>query len=210
MILIINICYEKLHDYEFVKPIEDILKKENIDFESYHYKQLTKDILNRAKKIIICGTSLKDEEYLDNFAKTGLAKMDHEKNKTKFFRREQQLQKFSLEEIEKFEWIKNIEKPIFGICAGIQIIGLVFGGELKKNKEIGSIKINFDKEFFGLIDGREVYALHNNCINFSKDFEIYAKNKNCIQAVKHKDEEIYGTLFHPEVRNKDLIKKFCG
>ena len=28
--------------------------------------------------------------------------------------------------------------------------------------------------------------------------------------VKHKDREIYGVLFHPEVRQKDLIVRFCS
>ncbi|MBI2004350.1 hypothetical protein HYS72_02700 [Candidatus Pacearchaeota archaeon] len=67
MILIINICKEKLHYFEFVKPIEDILRKENIEYQTIYYKKLTdKELLNKKlEKIIICGTSLKDNEYLN-------------------------------------------------------------------------------------------------------------------------------------------------
>jgi len=38
-----------------------------------------------------------------------------------------------------------------GICAGMQIIGLLYGSRLKKNTEIGQIRIKFQKEFLGLI-----------------------------------------------------------
>ena len=55
--LIINICKEPLHYYEFVKPIEDIVKEKAI-----HYKDV-KDI-SKEDYIIICGTSLRDNDYL--------------------------------------------------------------------------------------------------------------------------------------------------
>ena len=66
MILIISICKEKLHELEFVKPIEDILKNNNAKFATKHYSKISKADLQRADKIIICGTSLKDNEYLQN------------------------------------------------------------------------------------------------------------------------------------------------
>jgi len=65
MILLINICKEKLHELEFVKPIENILNKNKIEFQTKHYKKISKDDLN-ADKIVICGTSLKDKEYLED------------------------------------------------------------------------------------------------------------------------------------------------
>jgi len=176
MILIINLCKEQLHYYEFVKPIEDILQKNKIEFLTKHYSKITEGDLHKADKIIICGTSLKDNTFL--------------------------------EEIDNFTWLKKINKPVFGICAGMQIIGLIFDGKLKKQKEIGLEKIKFTKDFLGFIGEKQVYTLHNNYIEFSKDFEVFAKTKNCAQAIKHKHKEIYGTLFHPEVRNYELIKQF--
>jgi GMP synthase (glutamine-hydrolysing) len=52
------------------------------------------------------------------------------------------------------------------------------------------------------------YELHNYKINPSNTFEILARSKKCIQGIKHKEKEIYGLLFHPEVRNKDIIRRF--
>jgi len=178
MILIINICKEKLHYFEFVKPVLDILEKNKISYLTKHYLDLEDDDLNKADKVIICGTSLFDNGFIKN--------------------------------IDRFLWIKNFKNPIMGICGGMQIIGLVFGGRLKKKTEIGFYYEDFKKEFLGLFREQEVYHLHNYYIDFYKlkEFEIYSENK-VIQAVKHWDKEIYGVLFHPEVRQKSLIRNFC-
>lgn len=175
MILVINVCSEKLHYFEFVKPIEDILKRNKVSFFMKHYLELTKKDLVKADKIIICGTSLKDNVFI--------------------------------EEIEKFVWIKDFEKPLLGICAGMQIIGLVYGGKLKKHLEMGYFYEEFVEEFLGMKGKTEVYHLHNNYINFSDEFMIFNKGK-VVQVIKHKLKEIYGVLFHPEVRNKETILEF--
>lgn len=177
-VLVINVCKEKLHYYEFVKPIESILIKNNISFFVKSYKDLGKKDLEIASSVIICGTSLKDFGY--------------EKN------------------IGKFEWIKEFDKPVLGICAGMQIIGLVFGGKEKTKTEIGFYFENFKKNFLGLIGKQEVYHLHNSSVNFKKlkNFEIFSENSGIIQAVEHKEKEIYGVLFHPEVRQRELILSF--
>ena len=64
MILIVNVCKEKLHYYEFIKPIEEILKKNEIKFVTKHYKDISKSDLKECEKIIICGTSLRDNQFL--------------------------------------------------------------------------------------------------------------------------------------------------
>src|SRR3972149_4178471 len=43
----------------------------------------------------------------------------------------------TLSQPEKFEWIKTCGKPILGICAGMQTIGLVFGLRRKGTPGIG-------------------------------------------------------------------------
>jgi len=64
-LLIISTCKEKLLELEFVKPIERILTQNNIPFTIKHYTKLTPKHLNNADKIIISGTSLNDEDYLN-------------------------------------------------------------------------------------------------------------------------------------------------
>lgn len=161
MILLVNICKEKLHFYEFVRPIEDILIRNKIKCFIRYYTCVIKKDLEKADKIIICGTSLRDNEFLNN--------------------------------IKDFNWIKNYKKPILGICGGSHVIGLSLGKKLKKQKEIGLKKIKFKGEFLGIGGERNVYHLHE----FYTLPEVF------------KEKNLYATLFHPEVRNKEIIVNFC-
>jgi GMP synthase (glutamine-hydrolysing) len=175
MILVIDVCKEKLHYLEFVKPVEDVLKKNRTKYFTKHYKNIRDSDLKKAKKIIICGTSLKDFEYSKH--------------------------------LKDFRWIKNFDKPILGICAGMQITSEIFGGKIKKQTEIGYYFENFKKDFLSLNEEHEVYHLHNCYATLPKDFEQFTDGK-IPQAIKHKTKDIYGVLFHPEVRNKKLIEEF--
>jgi len=69
MILIISTNKEKMHFYEFIKPVGDILIKNKIKGFIRHYSCLTKKDLQKATKIIITGTSLKDNEFLKDIKK---------------------------------------------------------------------------------------------------------------------------------------------
>ena len=84
----------------------------------------------------------------------------------------------------------------------MHVLHLIYGGKKHKDKKIGQVKITFNKEFLGLKGTKEVYNLHQYFID-SKEFNIYNK-----QYSKHKTKPFYGTLFHPEVRNKELITTF--
>ena len=54
----------------------------------------------------------------------------------------------------------------------------------------------------------KAYALHNYSVERSQTFEALAESAKCIQAIKHKQKNIYGVLFHPEVRNQEILKCF--
>ncbi len=67
-VLVIDINYEKLHSLEYVRPIENILKENNSNYEIKNYKEEIE--LNKYSHIIISGTSLKNfayEKHLDKF-----------------------------------------------------------------------------------------------------------------------------------------------
>jgi GMP synthase (glutamine-hydrolysing) len=114
-------------------------------------------------------------------------------------------------EKKDFSWIQKFDKPLLGICAGFQIICESYGFKTKKGIEIGLKNISFDKNFLGLEGNKQVYCLHNNVIEkdakFAKEFGVYSNSKH-IQAIKKNTHPIYGTLFHPEVRNKKVIENF--
>ncbi len=180
-VLVISTCKEKLHELEFVKPLETILINEKIEYSTKHYLKINKEDLISCSKIIVCGTSLKDNEFCKK------------------------------ENFKSFEWIKRFDRPLLGICAGMQIMGLIFEGELKKGTEIGFFKESFTSDFLSLKGDAEVYHLHNNYLNHDSlvEFKVFSKNKKeIVQAIKHKSKSFYGVLFHPEVRNKNLILEF--
>ena len=78
---------------------------------------------------------------------------------------------------EKFQWLKETEKPVLGICAGMETIGVVFGARLVKCLEIGmtpiiSLRDNplFSADF-------KAYSLHSYCVEASEEFEVWAKSR---------------------------------
>jgi len=113
-----------------------------------------------------------------------------------------------LQEPEKFAWIKQADKPVLGICAGIEAIGLVFGLRLIRSLEIGMTQMATLKENPLFSGAFKAYSLHNYAVEPSADFEVLAESAYCVQAIKHRQKPIYGVLFHPEVRNQDILKRF--
>lgn len=63
--LLISTCENRLSEREFVNPISRIIG----DFhEILHYTQCTNNNVSYFDKIIICGTSLKDNSYIENLS----------------------------------------------------------------------------------------------------------------------------------------------
>jgi len=116
----------------------------------------------------------------------------------------------TLDQTARFTWLKDCGKPVLGICAGMQTIGLVFGGIVKKCREIGMTEIATSKENPLFSSTFKVYALHNYALVPSAEFEVLAESANCVHAIKHKHKDVYGVLFHPEVRNKDVVERFIS
>ena len=178
--LVIDLNFKKnsLGFYEFVLPLLSIAKNFG-KCKVKHYSEISPDELKKDYEIILLsGNPLKDKKFL--------------------------------EDIEKFIWMKKEnEKTILGICAGMQLISLIFGSNLKKCMEIGMTEIKTLKENSFLPYPKFIaYELHNYAVEPSEEFEIIAKSDKCIQCIKHKEKEIYGFLFYPEVRNKSILEKF--
>ena len=114
------------------------------------------------------------------------------------------------ENLDKFEWINSFEKPVLGICAGAQIIALVYKQKLWSCTEIGETKAIFRKEFFGLVNKQKIYSLHQMAISLDRrEFMSFTKSKKGSQAFKKINKPFYGVLFHPEVWNHEVIERFA-
>ncbi len=180
MILIVSVCKNRLHYYEFVRPIINICQKEGFNTLYKRYLDVDNEDLERCEKAIICGTGLLDYKILKN--------------------------------PEKFEWIKDFNKPILGICAGMQIISEVFGCKIVEGLGIGLRTLDFKQGFLGVKGKQEVYSMHSMKVLVNDEFEksciLGKEDKQTVHCIKKKDKQIFGVLFHPEVRNKDMIRNF--
>ena len=114
----------------------------------------------------------------------------------------------TLKQVDKFNWIKKYDKPILGICAGMQTIALVFDVNLMGCLQVGMAEISTLKDNPLFKGNFRAYTLHNFSVEPSKTFETLAESTKCIQAIKHRQKNIYGVLFHPEVRNQEILKRF--
>ena len=114
----------------------------------------------------------------------------------------------SLKQVDQFNWILEFDKPILGICAGMQTISLVFSEPLQPCLQIGMTEITTLKDNPLFQGDFKAYTLHNYSVAPSQTFEVLAESSKCIQAIKHKQKDIYGVLFHPEVRNQEILKRF--
>ncbi|MGP4072499.1 glutamine-hydrolyzing GMP synthase [Piscibacillus sp. B03] len=115
--------------------------------------------------------------------------------------------------------IFNLNVPILGICYGMQLMSYHFGGEVERagKREYGRAQIkrlNDSELFSALPDEQQVWMSHGDHVTKEpKGFDVDASNESCpIAAISHKEKQLYGVQFHPEVKHSefgnDLLKNF--
>lgn len=123
----------------------------------------------------------------------------------------------------------KMKKPILGICRGIQLINVYFGGDLIQDIEsqtksnilhsqtaptdVATHKIKIEKTsiLYDLLgEESEVNSFHHQAIGkIAKDFNIVAKaNDDIIEAIEYKDKNhfILALQWHPELMSENDIK----
>jgi GMP synthase (glutamine-hydrolysing) len=177
MILIVNVCSDGLSYFEFVKPVEDIIRKAKMGSATRHFMSLNHLDIIQTEKVIICGTAMKDFGYLDN--------------------------------MQKFTWLTEVEKPVLGICAGMQILGKLHNCSLLQKTKIGRYRVKIvGKNSLTSKDEFHSYFLNSKAVEPNEDFETLGESGNLKCIFKHKHKRFYGCLFHPEVLNPEIITNF--
>lgn len=114
---------------------------------------------------------------------------------------------------EKFEqeidMIRNARIPIIGICEGAEIIAYTFNSDLelidKKVKGTRKIEIT-DEDLLGHNIKIEVYEAHRWAIKkLGRKLTGLAKSDTGFEIIKHKERDIYGLQFHPEMLTDNTL-----
>ncbi|EDV23935.1 uncharacterized protein TRIADDRAFT_26341 [Trichoplax adhaerens] len=106
--------------------------------------------------------------------------------------------------------IFSIGIPILGICYGMQLVNLHFGGTVTKGdvREDGQFTIDVDPDcllFSGLSKQQNVLLTHGDSVDqVANTFKVIATSGDIVTAIGNDEKHLYGVQFHPEV---DLTEK---
>jgi GMP synthase (glutamine-hydrolysing) len=108
--------------------------------------------------------------------------------------------------IKPFEFIKNIDIPILGICLGHQIIGLLYSAKIGHGELISrdeEIQIVQDDSLFINVDKNALFKKeHSEFISLPSGFTLLAKSISCNNEAMKLDK-MYGVQFHPEMSGEN-------
>jgi GMP synthase (glutamine-hydrolysing) len=117
-----------------------------------------------------------------------------------------------LEGLERFAWLSSFPCPVLGICAGMQVLVRVYGGDVYPATGIGMAEQQVVAPD-PLLAGRDrfpAYELHCLAVESPPSFMVLATSLSGAQIIRHQDRPVYGVMFHPEVRNEWLIGRFLS
>lgn len=105
-------------------------------------------------------------------------------------------------------WAENNNKPVLGICRGMQIMGVYAGSELiQVDKHVRTRhQLNIESRQIQLLP-ESVNSYHNLALEKCPDtYQILAKSEDGnIEAIKHKELSWEGWMWHPE-REEQFVK----
>jgi len=113
----------------------------------------------------------------------------------------------------------DVDRPILGICYGMQLLANQYGGKLEKaeNREYGRAYLDVDgkSSLFSGIPGRsQVWMSHgDSIIELPTNFKVVGSTEALkIAAIADEKRKIFGLQFHPEVHHtvegKNIIENF--
>ncbi len=115
-----------------------------------------------------------------------------------------------LKEIGAVERLLETGVPLLAVCSGMQLLAAASGGEIIAQREIGMVAVETLAENPLCASRFEAFALHRHAVEPGARLEVLARSKACAQVVRHRELPAWGVLFHPEVRNEQLVRSFLA
>ncbi|MFH1588019.1 MAG: glutamine-hydrolyzing GMP synthase, partial [Candidatus Diapherotrites archaeon] len=112
--------------------------------------------------------------------------------------------------IEFNSMVFSLNKPVLGLCYGLQLMAFFLNGKVEKGKtkEYGKAKIELKKKtglFSGIMNNSVVWMSHGDkVIEVPKGFDSIASTSDCeIAGMANEPRQLYGLQFHPEVTHSE-------
>lgn len=125
----------------------------------------------------------------------------------------------------------ELKKPMLGVCRGIQILNVAFGGTLyqdipsdeskKHIKHVQSSRPDVAGHTIDVVKGTKLYSIfgesaltnsfhHQAVKDVAKSFNVAARAKDgIVEAIEKKDGFVIGVQFHPEMMFRKNPKMLC-
>jgi GMP synthase (glutamine-hydrolysing) len=117
-----------------------------------------------------------------------------------------------------FDWLREHDVPVLGICYGMQLLALSAGGSVEKasRREYGraEVEVRGGQLFEGADPTETVWMSHGDHVARAPEgYRVTARTPNApVVAFEHESDRAYGIQFHPEVSHTvhggDLLRRF--
>ncbi len=104
-----------------------------------------------------------------------------------------------------FDWLVGLNVPVLGVCYGMQLLNIKFGGSVKSSnrREYGPAAL-LPVECSGLYEGvspsSQVWMSHSDTVDkLPEDSRVIATNQNGTPVSLQWHKRFFGIQFHPEV-----------
>lgn len=182
MILVVDLCWKEdsLSRFEFVAPIERILRSACFETEVRHYAAVTGEECARADGVVLCGTALMDNAFAEDLERFSW------------------LRTCGCPVLGICAGMQAVAAAYGGGVEEVCEIGMT------------GVSVVGDDPLFAGIEHFEAYELHGFAARPPDSFAVLAVSESCVQAVKHRSLPVYGVMFHPEVRNEWVVERFAA
>ena len=119
-----------------------------------------------------------------------------------------------------FGALKAFSVPVLGVCYGMQLLNIKFGGSVKPSnrREYGPaalFPVNDSALYAGVSAESQVWMSHSDTVeNLADSVKVIAENQHGTPVSLQWDENFYGIQFHPEVTHShegnSILRNFLG